>query len=188
MAVRRGRAKEPPDPDLSRRLAYEGPLVFSSEELAVRDDLFRHRAALFFTPTSHLPARFVGEGPLRARLPLAVPTFYNYREIPGLRSPRLWVDLLQRATQKIRWRPMWPARVTIECFDVDRWSGNRIGQKGLVDALKRVTTGRRDRCILHYFGAIEDDGPDFIDGAGEVSEHLIDDPAQAHCVVTVHPA
>ncbi|HEV3210583.1 MAG TPA: hypothetical protein VGY91_09990 [Chthoniobacterales bacterium] len=35
--------------------------------------------------------------------------------------------------------------------------------KGLLDALKVRTTGRRDRIYLHYFGTILDDGPTFID-------------------------
>lgn len=77
-----------------------------------------------------------------------------------------------------------PARVSIDCFDAYRWRGKRFGQKALVDALKRCTKGRSDRLLLHYFGATEDDGPDFIVG-GSVREHLIEDPAAAHCIVRV---
>jgi hypothetical protein len=38
-----------------------------------------------------------------------------------------------------------------------------IGTKALIDALKVKTTGRKDKKYLHYFGAILDDGPQFVD-------------------------
>jgi hypothetical protein len=173
--------------DPSKHVYYEVPTVFSRADLATQSDLFAHRAALFFTPTANLPARFVGEGPLQVRLPFPPPTIYEFWEIPGLRSPRLWVELLQRATRKLRWRPTPRSRVEIVCFDAHRWGPNRIGHKALVDALKRVTTGRRDGRLLHYFGAIEDDGPGVLEGSGEVRENLIDDPADAHCIVRIDP-
>src|ERR1700730_4236168 len=169
----------PEDP--SKRLYYEGPTVFSRVYLAAQDDLFAHRAALVFTPTDYLPPHFVGRGPLEVRLPLPPPTIYEWWEIAGLRSPRLWVDLFQRASHKIRWRPARKARVEIHCFDTHEWGTNRCGHKGLLDALKRATTGRRDRLLLHYFGAIEDDSPKFLVGGGDVHEHLIANPMDAHC-------
>src|SRR5436309_1948250 len=120
--------------DPSKRLYYEGPTAFSRAYLASQNDLFAHRAALVFTPTSHLPAHLVGDGPLRVCLPLAPPTIYEWWEITGLRSPRLWVDLLQRATRKVRWHPARRARIEIHCFDTHEWGPNRCGHKGLLDA------------------------------------------------------
>lgn len=180
------RSRAPRD-DLSKRLYYEGPTAFSKADVANESDLFAHRAALLFTPTDRLPARLVGEGPLHVRLPFPPPTIYEFAQIPGLRSPRLWVELFQRATGKLRWRPMQRARVEFVCVDTHRWGPNRIGHKALLDALKRVSTGRRDRRLLHYFGAIEDDGPGFVEGTGHVHETLIDDPAESHCIVHVTP-
>ncbi len=123
------------------------------------------------------------------RLPLAPPTFYEFEvhRRPAL-AAGLWVDLFQRATGKLRWRPFRRASVEVTCFDSYRWGPSRIGHKGLIDALKVATTGRRDRRLLYYFGAIEDDGPGFLVPPFGVSERLIDDPAQAHCVVRVTPA
>lgn len=38
-----------------------------------------------------------------------------------------------------------------------------LGTKGLLDALKVKTTGRRDGKLLYYFGAIEEDAPGRVD-------------------------
>jgi hypothetical protein len=60
-----------------------------------------------------------------------------------------------------------------------------IGAKALLDALKVCTTGRRDRRLLHYFGAIADDS------LGHVSihweQHLVDHPKDARTRIEVFP-
>jgi hypothetical protein len=173
--------------DPSKFLYYNGPTKFSRRALEREHDLFAHRAALFFTPTANIPAAFIGEGVLNVRLPLASPTVYEFDEIPGLRSPRLWVELLQRNTRKLRWRPFGKSRVSLVCFDSHRWGPNRTGHKALLDALKVQTTGRGDGRRLYYFGAIEDDDQARL-VEFKLKEELIEDPADAHCVVCVEPA
>jgi hypothetical protein len=67
---------------------------------------------------------------------------------------------LDRLTGKLRWQPIYPARVIFvryDCFSI-RSDHLAVGIKGPEDALKVRTTGRRDHQYLHYFGAIVDDG------------------------------
>ncbi|MDC3954362.1 hypothetical protein [Polyangium jinanense] len=82
------------------------PAPFTRAELEPLEDLWEQRAALFFTPTSEIPERFVGSGELQVSLPIVTPSYGEFEQIPGYRNTRMWVDLLQRATGKIRWRPM----------------------------------------------------------------------------------
>ncbi len=140
-------------------LYYEGPRLYTRCELAGKGDLFRERTGLFFTPTGNIPAEWVGENRLDVVLPLASPTRYEWESNPAFRVPRLWVDLLQRATGRLRWTPISPAKVTIVRYDTstyDIWAVH-AGAKALVDALIEKAAGRRDGRILHYFGAIRDD-------------------------------
>lgn len=60
-----------------------------------------------------------------------------------------------------------------------------IGMKGLVDALKVRTTGRRNRLYLHYFGAIVDDGPGFVEV--ECEQEVVDHPGLARVRLQVLP-
>ena len=146
---------------LLNELYYEGPKIYSYTTLSEDPDLFRNRTALFYTPAENVPAAFVGQGNLGITLPIAFPTLFEWSEILAYRIPRLWVDLIQRATGKLRWTPMVPARVTLFRYDSTTYGGlNIYGAKALLDALKYQTTGRYDRMMLYYFGAIRDDTPE----------------------------
>jgi hypothetical protein len=147
----------------SRHEIFEGPIrAFTKSALAKVPDIFAVRAALIYTPTDRLPARWVGTGTMRARLPLVPPNHIDFRHVSSHRSPRLWVDLLQRSTRKIRWTPMNPAHVAIRVHFAERQGLNDFTIKAVLDSLKRRTTGRHDGRLLYYFGAIEDDGPRYI--------------------------
>ena len=137
----------------------EGPNLYARCELASNCDLFKERTGLFFTPTANIPVEWVGEGRLDVVLPLASPTLYEWESNPAFRVPRLWVDLLQRVTGKLRWTPISPAKVTIVRYDTSAYDLLAVGAgaKALVDALIVRAAGRRDGRILHYFGAIKDD-------------------------------
>jgi hypothetical protein len=146
----------------------EGPQEFEREELEGVDDLFEERAAAlrcFIRELTTIPERWVGSGRLDVRLPIAPPSRFEWRELIGHQYPRIWVDLLQRATGKVRWRPVLRlASVLVEIYDVrdlSHYAGS--GAKALIDSLKEKTTGRPDRRLLYYFGAIEDDSPRHID-------------------------
>lgn len=162
-----------------------GPVEFSRSRLARVDDLFDQRNALFYTPSANLPQRWVGEGRLDVSLPIVTPTYYEYFELRHQQSPRLWVDLLQRATGKLRWTPMNPASVVFRRYDIRQLRDDVAvtGVKCLLDALKLKTSGRRDGRYLHYFGAIVDDATDFI--SLELTQHLVAVPADAHIDVVV---
>lgn len=144
----------------------DGPTAFEREELDRAEDLFEDRAALFYTPTSEIPEKWIGSGTLDVVLPIATPSAFELNEVIGYRSARMWVDLLQRATGKIRWSPLPPlAHVTVELHDVreERYDAP-VGAKALVDPLKAATTGRADGGrLLYYFGAIIDDSPRHIE-------------------------
>ncbi|TDU81577.1 hypothetical protein EI77_00887 [Prosthecobacter fusiformis] len=150
---------------ISEDLADRGPAAFARRKLEKQDHLFAHRSALFYTPTENIPAKHVGSGPLDVMLPITSPDYTDLAEIRAYGSPRFWVDLIQRQTGKLRWTPISPARVVFIRYDsfTIRQDHLAIGTKGLLDALKLRTTGRRDRLYLHYFGAILDDGPGFVD-------------------------
>jgi len=108
-------------------------------------------------------------------------------EIRWYQTPRLWVDLLQRATGKLRWSPMNNSHISIYRFDVfELGYGEGIsGAKALLDSLKVRTYGRPDGRALNYFGAILDDGPDNI-ARYDFHEIAVSDPALAKCRVTVN--
>jgi hypothetical protein len=93
------------------------PISFSSHQVHASPDLFRERAALFYTPTENLPARWIGEGELDVTLPVVCPTFFECMEIRWYQTPRFWVDLLQRATGKLRWKPINPVEVRVIRYD-----------------------------------------------------------------------
>ena len=150
---------------ISEELEERGPVSFTSERLEKQKHLFAHRSALFYTPTENVPPRYVGSGPLDITLPVATADYIDFSENRAFLSPRFWVDLVQRQTGKLRWHPFPRAAVIFERYDCFTIREDHLygGVKGLLDALKVRTTGRRDRLYLHYFGAIADDGPTFID-------------------------
>jgi len=144
---------------LSDIISERGPTVFSKALLSQHDDLFSERAALIFTPTKYIPERHVGSGLINIFLPLCSPDYYEFESIAGYRSPRLWLDLIQKATGLIRWSPIGDAIVRFTRIDSEliRNDHAMIGMKALRDALKFQTSGRRDGSPLYYFGAIVDD-------------------------------
>jgi len=174
--------------DLTDEIEYNGPCSFLRDDLECADDLFEQRAALFYTPTSEIPPAWIGDGPLRVSLPIPYPTWFEYYELRGYQTPRLWVDLLQRATWKLRWTPYRRAHVTIVRYDICDYGIHTMGgAKALLDALKWRTTGRRDGRMLYYFGAIEDDGPDYLSGCSFTFREVAS-PAEARCEIQVHSA
>jgi hypothetical protein len=82
---------------------------------------------------------------------------------------------------------MSPARVIFVRYDyfTIRSDHLAIGSKGLLDALKIRTSGRRDGIYLHYFGAIVDDAPAFVDVSRE--QELVGHPREAGIRVRVLP-
>jgi hypothetical protein len=155
-------------------LYYDGPQVFTSARVKRESDLFAMRGALFYTPTENIPESHVGSGKLQVWLPVAIPTIQEFVDHRSGQSVRLWVDLLQRATGKLRWSPMRPAKVSITRHDVHSYAIDELCAKSLLDALKRNTTGRRDGKSLHYFGAIEDDNK------GDLVSYVIEQPHVSH--------
>jgi hypothetical protein len=147
---------------LSEHVLFSGPCKFSAKEVFSQDDLFRHRAALFLTPTKNIPSIWVGKGFLDIRLSILTPDFIEFQEIRSYAIPRFWVDLIQQATRLIRWTPLEKAHVRIIRYDQVKLRDDhfRIGTKALVDSLKFKTSGRRDGRSLYYFGAIMDDDGD----------------------------
>ena len=170
-------------------LYHEGPKIYSLADLANCDDLLRDRAALIFTPTENIPREFIGEGRLDVTVPLATPTLYDWIGNPAYRVPRLWVDLLQKATGKLRWRPMSPSKVTVVRYDICAYylSAISTGAKAVIDALIVKAAGRTDGRLLHYFGAIVDDNFKEMTHS-EYYEHLVDDPRQVRTRIIVEPA
>jgi hypothetical protein len=170
---------------LSELIEYHGPNSFSVMELAAERDLFSERAALFYTPTQNIPSAWVGSGPLDMVLPIPTPSYYEYFELRGYRTPRLWVDLLQRATGKLRWLPIERPHLTLIRYDsVELPDHARIGAKALVDALKVCTTGRGDGRLLHYFGAILDDGPNDL-VSSDFFQERVSYPSMGHTLIIV---
>jgi len=169
--------------------AASGPHAFTMAALAKAEDLFRDRSALYFTPTEGVPRRWVGDGPLSVRLPIATPFYDETFEMRCYMSPRLWVDLLQRATGKIRWRPMNPARILFRRFDVKTYREDIVisGVKALVDALKVRTSGRRDGYYIQYFGAIVDDSQEYLSSL-TLEQHVVDSPAEGAVELLVDQA
>jgi hypothetical protein len=173
--------------DLLDELYYKGPRQFTGHRSAREANLFAVRAALVYTPTSHIPATWIGEGRLDVWLPLAIPTLQEFLDCRLRHSVRLWVDLLQRATGKIRWLPKLAARVHIVRFDSAEYSEHNLCVKSLVDALKVSTTGRHDRRLLYYFGAINDDADrDLVEL--RLTQEFVDSPAKSGTRVVVEAA
>jgi hypothetical protein len=172
---------------ISEEVAKRGPVSFTRHSLQKQEHLFAHRCALFYTPTENIPVDYIGSGPLDITLPVAPPDCTDSWEIRAYRSPRFWVDLIQRQTGKLRWKPMSPARVIFVRYDyfTIRSDHLAIGSKGLLDALKIRTSGRRDGIYLHYFGAIVDDAPAFVDVSWE--QELVGHPREAGIRVRVLP-
>jgi len=164
--------------NLLDELYYKGPKQFTAARIAAEKDLFAVRAALVYTPTSRMPASWVGSGPLTVWLPLAIPTLQEFLDCRSRQSVRLWVDLLQRATGKLRWLPNIPAQVHIIRLDTTEYALDDLCVKSLLDALKTSTTGRRDRRMLYYFGAIRDDNHTDLAEFRLTQEH-VDSPAKA---------
>ncbi len=166
---------------ISEEVERDGPVSFSLDRLRKQKHLFAHRSALFYTPTENIPNKHIGSGPIDIMLPVTSPDYTDFFEVPAYRSPRFWVDVIQRQTGKLRWTPIPRARVTFvryDCFSI-RADHLALGTKGLLDALKIRTSGRRDGLYLHYFGAIVDDSQDFVNVSWE--QELVEHPMDA-CV------
>jgi len=166
-----------------------GQEEFSKEEIAQADDLFWDRSALFFTPTENIPEKWIGKGPLDVTLPIPTPSYHELlcRTVYGYNTPRVWVDLIQRATGKVRWCPNHRVKLTVVRYDavVLRYYW-QAGAKPLVDALKYSTTGRRNGRLLYYFGAIIDDSPRHIHEF-EYRQEKVAHPSEARVRVIVEP-
>ncbi len=127
---------------ISEELEEKGPVSFTRRRLEKQEHLFAHRSALSYTPTENIPVDYIGSGQLDIMLPVAPPDYTDSWEIRAYQSPRLWVDLIQRQTGKVRWRPTSPARVIFvryDCFSI-RLDHLAAGIKGLLDALKGAIT------------------------------------------------
>jgi hypothetical protein len=172
---------------LQRIIEENGPTVFSARRLANSDDIFADRAALFYTPTRNIPSKWIGHGRLDLILPIPVPTFFDRMESRLFGTPRTWVELLQRATHKLRWRPMISARVQIIRYDSKGLQESHLCVKELLDALKIQTSGRRDGRSLHYFGAIFDDAPNYLSELC-IEQRLVTRPSEAKTRVVVEVA
>jgi hypothetical protein len=170
---------------ISEEIEQKGPASFSLDRLRKQKSLFAHRSALFYTPTENIPNKHIGSGPIDIRLPVTSPDYMDFFEIPAYRSPRFWVDVIQRQTGKLRWTPISPARVVFvryDCFSI-RADHLALGTKGLLDALKIRTSGRRDGLFLNYFGAIVDDSQSFVNVSWE--QELVKHPKDAGVRVKV---
>jgi hypothetical protein len=170
-------------------LYNDGPQIYNLEHLAQVEDLFRNRTALFYTPTDQIPAKWIGEGRLDITLPIASPTIFEWQEIAAYRGPRLWVDLLQRATGKLRWTPLVPAKVTLVRYDSSKFSDVDIyaGAKAILDSLKVKTAGRFDGRTLHYFGAILDDNNKDL-AAFRLEQELVAEPSKGYSRIIIEQA
>jgi hypothetical protein len=173
--------------ELTDIIANEGPRPFSRERVSSVENLFFQRSALFYTPTENIPPKWIGGGSLDTVLPIPIPSYYEFFEIYGYRTPRLWVDLLQRATGKLRWRPNIPASLVIIRYDCNKLADCSItGAKALVDALKVKTFGRSDGRLLYYFGAIYDDGDKYISEL-RFKQEIVASPADARTRIIIKP-
>ncbi len=172
---------------ISEEIEEQPGKSFSKERLRNQSSLFAHRAALYFTSTENIPSEYVGTRALNIDIPIPTPDYTDLWELNSYKSPKLWVDLIQRQTYKIRWLPMIPATIIITRFDAwkIRQDHTSLGIKSLVDALKVKTTGRKDRKYLHYFGAIVDDGPEYIDL--QVKQDPVNHPKDAFVRLQVQP-
>ncbi|GEM_PF-1550555 len=149
---------------ISEEICYGGPRKFSKSVLLNQECLFAHRAALFYTPTENIPNKYVGVGRIDIQLPLVTPDYTEVKELKSYMTPRFWVDLIQRQTFKLRWKPFEKALVKFTKYDYFQIRNDHfiIGAKALLDALKIRTAGRRDGRTLYYFGAIIDDSQKYV--------------------------
>jgi hypothetical protein len=172
---------------LSERVLKNPAVEFLAFELAVEPDLFAHRAALFYTPTSSLPGEYVGTGPLDITLPIVTADYTESIEFRAPKSLRFWVDLIQRQTMKIRWQPIPKARVQITRHDYYKIRDDHFiaGIKALLDAFKERTSGRPDGGCIYYFGSIVDDGATFVQL--ESRQFFVDHPFKAHTRLQIEP-
>jgi hypothetical protein len=85
---------------ISEELAEKGPVSFTRRRLKKQKNLFAHRSALFYTSTENIPVDYIGSGLLDIMLPVAPPDYTDSLEIRAYQSPRLWVDLIQRAERQ----------------------------------------------------------------------------------------
>lgn len=166
-------------------IIMEGPVAFSRDDLLKQDNLFAHRAALFYTPTCNIPKQYVGRGDLDIVLPIVTPDYTELFELRSYQVPRFWVDLMQRQTFKLRWKPFKKASVRFIRYDYFKIRNDHfmIGMKALLDALKEKTSGRRDGRFLYYFGAIVDDGPTYVDVTWD--QKLINHPKDSRIRIEV---
>ena len=116
---------------LTQIIEENGPQIFTKDEISSQVNLFEERSALIFTPTEHLPPAWIGGGPLDVTLPIVTPSYYEFSRTSAYRSPRLWLDLLQRATGKIRWTTIFPAQLRIIRYDTIQQSYAEVGAKAL---------------------------------------------------------
>ena len=157
-----------------------GPTKFSLEDTQNSADLYLERAALFYTPTENILEKYIGTGNLDIYLPIVTPTYFESLEFH--KYPRIWVDLLQRATGKIRWRSINPFRLTIVRYDTEIHANHvEAGMKALIDALKEKTSGRSDGKNLYYFGAIIDDSPKYMSNndSFSIQQKLVESPSES---------
>lgn len=173
---------------LTEILRYQGPRVFSAKKVRRVTNLFAQRCALFYTPTENIASEWIGEGPLDVTLPIATPSFDETIELRWWETPRTWVDLLQRTSGKLRWKPIYPVRVKMIRYDsVMLPHTNAIaGTTALIDALKVRTTGRSDGRWLYYFGAIVDDSPKYLNDL-QFEQKRVRRPSEARTRVIVRP-
>jgi hypothetical protein len=141
---------------LAKQVEDSGLRPFTKKELSLAADLFADRAALFLTPTETLPSRYIGHGRLNIWIPIPIPSWLEYFQVPGYRSPRFWVDQIQRATGKIRWRPFRTPYIEFTTYDTYP-HGPTFILKAILDALKIKSMGRSDGKAIHYFGPLVDD-------------------------------
>lgn len=170
---------------LSERILSEKPVAFSASEVSAQEELFAHRAALFYTPTDSIPGEFIGYGPIDITIPIATADYTDAVEFQYPISPRFWVDLIQRQTMKIRWQPILKAHIMFTRYDyyVIRDDHFISGIKALLDALKEKASGRIDGHWLYYFGAIIDDSSAFI--TLEWDQQCINHPSEARTRIQV---
>lgn len=172
---------------ISEELEEQPGKCFSKKRLINQPYLFSHRSALYYTPNANIPPMYIGSGALDVSLPITTPDYTDFWELNSYGSPKLWVDLIQRQTNKIRWLPMHPALITVTRFDAwkIRFDHFTLGSKSLIDALKVKTTGRKDKKYLHYFGAIVDDGPEYVEII--LNQELVNHPKDAFVRVQIQP-
>ena len=173
---------------LSEYVLEQSARRFTAKEVENQADLFAHRAALFYTPTTSIPENLIGEGELRITLPIVTADYTEFFENRAPRSPRFWVDLIQRQTHKIRWRPLPVSIVTFTRYDYYQIRPDHmaLAAKSLLDAFKVKANGRSDSRSIFYFGAIEDDSNNHVHSLNYLQD-TVDDPAQARMKIEIVP-